>query len=661
LSTTALAELAEIQLGGVPSPDLVQLLETRSEGNPYFADQFLSYLQEEKLLEMSDKGWRVIKRLQEASLPADIRALLIARLDQLTRNVREVIQTAAVLGREFEIQVLAEMLQRDELLSEEIAEAERAEIWSAISQIKYIFTHGLLRDAAYAMQMNARRMELHAVALNALEKIYAGDIEHHYAELAYHAEHARIRDKALLYLREAGMASVRAYQNSQAADYFTRALEFVSLDDLKTRYELVLERVEMYERMAKRDLHLKDLQLLEQWAQHLSDPILLAKAFMLRTRYHHIMGDWSIAATYAERTEQYLDENSMPDIAIRMLLSYFSVLFKLGMSDKAVEQAERALDIAIRSKRRIDEAKVLTAMGLAYLEYKDASIAHQHLENAVMIAREIKDRRLESYALNNLAVSYGAFKGNYALAGECYEQVYILSKEVGDRYQECAALVNIGFNASMQGELEKAYDYYQKVLLSAREIAHMYLETYILVNLSATACVQINSFSALDYARQASVLSQKLNDRSAEAWAYYYLGRAHLLLEENSTACENFIKSIDIRSDLNQTSLAMEPLAGLIEASLLIRDSAQASLAAEKILRHFENGGTLEGTDEPLRVYNVCYQFLSKQRDPRAQQILHSAKQLLDAQVSKFSDEETRRKFVENFPWRKAIRDANSD
>jgi hypothetical protein len=66
----------------------------------------------------------------------------------------------------------------------------------------------------------------------------------------------------------------------------------------------------------------------------------------------------------------------------------------------------------------------------------------------------------------------------------------------------------------------------------------------------------------------------------------------------------------------------------------------------------------LEGTDDPIRIYHICHQFLNKQKDPRAQQLLRKANQLLETQVSKFSDEETRKRFVECLPWRRAISEA---
>jgi hypothetical protein len=102
----------------------------------------------------------------------------------------------------------------------------------------------------------------------------------------------------------------------------------------------------------------------------------------------------------------------------------------------------------------------------------------------------------------------------------------------------------------------------------------------------------------------------------------------------------------------------MEPLAGLVDVALQTNDLTAASQEAEKILAHFDSGGTLGGTDDPLRVYYSCYVFLNRQQDPRSIQVLKSATQLLETQVSKFKDEQARKMYVENVPWRLALQQA---
>jgi class 3 adenylate cyclase/predicted ATPase len=659
LSTHDLLTLAEIHLGGVVSPDLVNFLQARSEGNPYFAEQILLYLQEEKLLETSEKGWRVVARMQEGSLPADIRALLVARLDQLTRRVRDTIQTAAVLGREFEVHVLAEMLHDDRVLENDIVAAERANIWTALSQLRYLFTHGLLRDAAYAMQMRSRRQELHALAMVVLERIHASDLEHHYGELAYHAEHAQIPEKALDYLRLAATTAADKYQNSRSLDFVQRALAFVAAENVQLRFDLVQLRLELFQRMGKRDLQLEDLNALEGWATLLDDNIRLADTLMKRAVYFHALGHYLNAVECSKRADACLSATANPSLRVKIQSAWASSLLRLGKPDDAMNQASVGLDAARQHGLRVEQSEILTVMGLIALEQTDPTPALAYLEESLRIAREQNRRRLQAYAVNNLALAEGSLKGNYALAAQYYEESYNISKEIGDRYQEGLALANLGFVSGMMGNLSAAHMYHEHSLLVAREIGNTYQETYTLINLSAVTSLQNDAARALDYARQAESLGRKIHDRSGEAWALLYMGHAQLLLRDHVEARKAFQKSVSIRHELKQPALSMEPQAGLLETAMQITDMTAAAQEADRILEYFESGGSLDGTDEPLRVYHTCYLYLRNQKDPRAAQLLQNARQLLDAQVSKFSDPQVRASFIENFPWRRSILDAS--
>lgn len=653
LSAQALASLAEIHLGSAASPEMIQLLQARSEGNPYFAEQFLTYLEEEKLIEMSPKGWRMVRRLQESSLPADIRALLVARLDQLTRRVRDVIQTAAVLGREFEVRVLAEMLADKTMLAEEVAAAEKAEIWSVISQLRYLFTHGLLRDAAYAMQMRARRVELHAFAVEALETVYTGELEHHYGELAYHAEAAQLTDRASRYLLLAGQSAKENFQNALAVDYFTRALAFLPQEAIAARFDVVVQRAEVYRSTLDRENQLADFDQLESWAEQLDDRLRLARVLKMRAVYLHIQGHYFNAVEYGKRAEECLAGFEAPSLSVDIQSAMASSLLRLGNLDDALEKAGQGLRIARDAGLQNEAGKILTVMGLIALERKDPREAYVYLEESLRIARELGNKRLEGYALNNMAVSVGAVQGDYAQAETYYRRAHEIAREVGDRSQEGVTLANLGFVAGMQGDLPSARLYHEHALLVAREIGNVYQEAYTLINLSAISGVQQDAQQALEYARQADGLVRKIHDRSGEAWSQLYIGHACLLKEQPYEARKAYQRSLALRLELNQASLAMEPAAGLLDVAM--QTNTMATEEAERIIAHLESGGSFEGTEEPLRIFETCHRYLAQQKDPRAGQVLQSAKQLLETQVSKLKDEKARQAFVENFPWRLAI------
>jgi predicted ATPase len=655
VSNKDVTHLAEIVLGGSASPELVELLIERSEGNPYFAEQIIRYLQEEGLLEMSSDGWRQVRRGRSSALPGDISALLVARLDQLAQEVKSVVQTASVLGREFEVRVLAQMLGPDAETEGYVTEAEKASIWIPLRAMHYIFYHALLRDAAYSMQMRARRRELHVLALGALEKIYEAVKEDHYAEFAYHAENGDLRGKAQQYYNLAGKVSGALYQNNQAVDYFTRALAYTPFDDLITQFDIVAERVELYSRMGKRDLQLKDLESLEQWAKQLLDDDCILKAAMLRSAYHYFTGNYQKSIEDARQMEHISGTLSDSELAHYTQIVWATSLLRLGQIDEAMQRAKATLDRVRAMNRRSEESRILNVMGLIAMEQKESSPAREYFVQALKIAREVKNLDVEAKALNNLANAEGLLNGNYALARKYHEESYKLSQEIGNRYGVGHSLGNLGYVAGIQGDFSAALSYHAQALRVAREIGNVYGEIYTLINISAIDGIQNNPGSALQKAKEAIELSQKVSERSGEAWGWLYLGHAHLLQNEFEQAKAAYQTTLSIREELDQPSMSMEPLAGLTAIGLAQEDLQSASLPAERIIGFFESGTPLDNVEEPIRVYNICYQYLKKKKDPRSTRVLQAAKSLLEAQVSKFSDEMDRKRYVENIPWRRAI------
>jgi tetratricopeptide (TPR) repeat protein len=617
-------------------------------------------LQEENLIETGKAGWTPVNALNEGFLPGDVRAVLVARLDQLTRGVRESVQTAAVLGRQFEVPLLVHMLREDSQVYRHVEEAARASIWAPLDEVRYLFSHGLLRDAAYEMQMQARRRELHALAVHALEAMY-GDVSNRYAELAYHAKSADMGSKAQKYYRLAGKVAAESFQNHQAIEYYKRALAFTPLNDVVTHFDIVVQRVEVFNRIGNRPAQLKDLETLESLAVQLGDSESMAKVFMLQAAYHFYVGNYSNAINCVRQAEDYSTSVANTELGLYTQVVRITALLRLGRLEEAMQHALEALRQDRLAGNRREEGRTVNVMGLIALEQKEPSKAQKYLLEALEIAREIKDPSLEARALSNLALAEGSLNGNYALAREYYEHSYEIAHQIGDRISECHGLGNMGFAAGMQGDFVAARSYHEQALMIAREVGNPYLEIVTLINLSALSSLQNEPQSALRHAQQAAGLAQKTSDATWEGWALLYTGHAYSLQNELALAQAAYRKSIAIRNKLDQPSLAMEPIAGLVETYLRWDDLESAGREAEKILQYLGGGSTLDGTDEPLRVYYACYLYLKKKKDSRSRQILQAAKNLLEAQASKFNDHAARQRYIENIPWRRAIREEGSD
>jgi predicted ATPase/class 3 adenylate cyclase len=655
---TAMTELIEEILGGKVSRELKIQIMVRSEGNPYFAEQVVRYLQEDGQLELHNGEWIRAERGRGSVLPSDIRALLVARLDKLIREVKSAVQTASVLGREFNLGVLSQMLGSEATTRNHVIEAEKSAIWSPLNEVRYIFHHGLLRDAAYSMQMRARRQELHVLALNALEILYEDAPERHYAELAYHAEEGEIRFKARRYYTKAGRVSADLYRNSEAVEYFTKALAFTDSDDLETKFDLLAERVELYSRMGKRELQARDMDILEEWVEQINDNDRRAKVTMLRSAYFYFIGSYQESIEYAEKAGNTSAALANTEQGIYTRHVWSSALHRLGRYDEAMHLANQLLDICREIGLHFHEGRILNTMGLIAVDKEDSSSAKKYFSASLEIANDMNNPELKSKAINSLAMVEGPLNGNYALARGYFEKSLNLAKEAGDRITELTLYGNLGFAASMQGDFEAARAYYEQSLAYSYETGHLHPLINTLINLSALAGVLKEGENALRNAQEALELAQKTSDLSGEAWAHHYMGHAHQLLGDFDLALTAYQTSIALREKLDQPALAMEPTAGLVETYLAMNDIISASQETEKILRFLKNGSTLDGTDEPIRVYHACFLLLKKKQDPLSRQVLQQANNILTAQVSNFVDDESRNRYIENIPWRRAVRDA---
>jgi hypothetical protein len=88
-------------------------------------------------------------------------------------------------------------------------------------------------------------------------------------------------------------------------------------------------------------------------------------------------------------------------------------------------------------------------------------------------------------------------------------------------------------------------------------------------------------------------------------------------------------------------------LAGLARVSLAEGNLAEAQAQVEEILAYLDTG-SLEGTDEPLRIYLTCYDVLKAGRKPRAQEVLARAYDLLQQWANRIADEDLRRSLLKN-------------
>ncbi|HNQ43599.1 MAG TPA: AAA family ATPase, partial [Candidatus Cloacimonadota bacterium] len=168
--------------------DTLELIIDRSMGNPLFIEQLTSYLMETGSL--SDKG-EIIKELGYLS-SFSISDIISSRIDRLTDRVKECLFSASVLGMEFNIKVLSEMLKSD--LIQELETGTNSRIWKDLDELRYIFSHILIKDIVYQRMMSDKLKELHKLAAETMEEVYKDKLDENAEEIAIHYERAGLEE-----------------------------------------------------------------------------------------------------------------------------------------------------------------------------------------------------------------------------------------------------------------------------------------------------------------------------------------------------------------------------------------------------------------------------------------------------------------------------------
>ena len=203
----------------------------------------------------------------------------------------------------------------------------------------------------------------------------------------------------------------------------------------------------------------------------------------------------------------------------------------------AVVQA--GLEAAKSDLARYDEAEFLNRLGLAYADLGDPRKAIEHYEQALMISREIGDRRGEGNNLGSLGLAYSDL-GEMRLAIEYYEQALMISRKIGDRRGEGADLGNLGNAYRNLGETDNAIEYYQQALVIAKEIGDRKNEGNWLGDMGLAYADLGEPRKAIEHYEQALMISREIGDRRGEGNQLGNLGNAYADLGEPHKAIEHY-------------------------------------------------------------------------------------------------------------------------
>jgi hypothetical protein len=227
LAADATRSLAVASAGAEMPDQVLNVLADRSGGNPFFLEEALRDLIERGVLRRRNGDLELADGDQVVAVPMLVQEALQARLDRLPTVTRDVVTTAAVVGRTFGLPLLERLVGGDSLRPA-LSELQRLDLIVEEQRQpapEYRFRHGLVQEVAYRRLVEARRQSLHLRVGEALEDLHRDSLEEVYGLLARHYSEAADPHRAVEYLLKAGDSARALGADDEALELYSRALE----------------------------------------------------------------------------------------------------------------------------------------------------------------------------------------------------------------------------------------------------------------------------------------------------------------------------------------------------------------------------------------------------------------------------------------------------
>jgi class 3 adenylate cyclase/tetratricopeptide (TPR) repeat protein len=219
------------------SQEIEKLVLHRTAGNPLFIEEFTQMLIEDGAIQQKGSQYILNRNASDIQVPETIQGLIAARIDRLEDDIKNTLQVASVIGRDFAYHILQTITGMSEELKSYLFNLQDLEfIYEKENkrELEYIFKHALTQEVAYLSLLTARRKILHRMVGQAMEAHFGERLNEYSNIIGEHFMRGEDWGKAYHYLNQAGDAAIRLYAHSEARAHFTKSLNALShMEDTK--------------------------------------------------------------------------------------------------------------------------------------------------------------------------------------------------------------------------------------------------------------------------------------------------------------------------------------------------------------------------------------------------------------------------------------------
>jgi class 3 adenylate cyclase len=434
-------------------------IAAETDGNPFFVSEILRNLSDSGMIVFDEASGRwSIDRSSTVALPESIREVVERRVAALGGRASETLTAAAVIGRNFDLGLLAKLVEIGETeLLDELEQAVAASLLTESTEKvgRFSFAHALISHTLYDGLGATRRARMHQQVAEALEDLYGADSEEQLAELALHWRLATVsvdKTKAARYSMRAGQRALDSLAPSEAAKLFGDALELLGTRYPAERCEALIGLGEAQRQTgvaAYRETLLEAAGL----GSELQDADLAARAALANNRgYASRFGEVDVERVAAIERALLLDDPPEPDRRGRLLSLLAVELTFAPEHGRRWALADEAIALAHQAGDPRTLAVVLVNSCYAYWAPDTLARRAEYVRELMAVVAQVQDLHVE-FVANLREIHTSIELGEFAQANAALERLHTIAALTRQPMQRW----NVGFVAAgmtcMRGEL----------------------------------------------------------------------------------------------------------------------------------------------------------------------------------------------------------------
>ncbi len=552
---------AELQLSRLPPEESRTLVENllsiddlpahvrqrivdRAGGNPFFLEEIIRTLIDTGAVARDARSgrWRATKSIEILQLPDTVQGVVIARVDCLAEEVKEVLRTASVVGRSFLYRLLREVTKLDRELDKELATLQEIDLIREKQQqpeLEYIFKHALAQEAVYESILLETRHHLHRGVAETIEALFGERLEEFYGLLAYHYARAEAPERALEYLLKAGDTAGQVAADAEALTYYQQALaayEQAFGKDWDPLERATLER-KMGQALFRRGEHVEAQERLKQALTYLGHPPPSSRWAVRRAILVEVIQQALIRLALRLMSKPGGSENFANE---RERLSAYDTLFWIdvvGDQERFILDTLKALNLWERIGHPDGSFFGYSGLTVAFDFLGQYALSRRYHRLAMKVAQEQQQPLALGYVHQGLTAHY-SWLGLPEKALEHGDKASYYHREAGFLRGRGTANFLMAETLIYQGLVVEAEAKANEVLVIGREGGDTQLETWGLLFLGMVQRLAGDQEEAIATFRRCDEIARSVPDYASRVQVRTMTGHCHLDMDRLEAALD---------------------------------------------------------------------------------------------------------------------------